>query len=61
MTKKPSANQLAERNLDDARILLLEAQDQAEYHAGIATILQQRIRRLENRRKDLVAEVDNQS
>lgn len=60
ITGKQSANVLAERHLEDARVSLLETQHQAEYHTGMVTILQQRIRRLEARRKELVERAEQQ-
>jgi hypothetical protein len=58
-----TSNILAERQLENARVDLLDNEALAEYHTGMTTVLRGRVRRLEARRKELadreIAESNN--
>lgn len=45
--RQPSAEELAQRQLAEARLALLEHQRLAEYHQAIVSMLEARIERLE--------------
>ena len=49
--KMPTSDQIAIRELEQARVELLEAQKHNEYYIGAVSILQTRIHRLERRAK----------
>ena len=45
--KKPSANELKKKQLDEAKIILLEFESQLEYYMAMVPMLKDRVARLE--------------
>lgn len=45
--KKPSANELKKKQLDEAKITLLEFESQLEYYMAMVPMLKDRVARLE--------------